>query len=163
MKQSKTGSTYANVRTCKSQNWLEPYGSHLADPAHGETPPPLDISPEVVKTRADAICTGPRSKDVTSKGKRREGRDIPSDTVLHITNSGMSGIRPSNLPLVTRTKSRSLSELDTLISVQIPNHIMSLVLTGQHRWWLPLAAHHHHRRRHHYRLCHRNRQLHRYI
>jgi len=44
------------------------------DPAHGETPSPLGCDPEVVKTRADAICTGPRSKEVIKYGeeKRRE-------------------------------------------------------------------------------------------
>jgi len=35
-----------------------------ADSVHRETPPPLDLSPEVVKTRADAIYTGPRSNEV---------------------------------------------------------------------------------------------------
>jgi len=45
-----------------------------ADPAHGETPPPLGCDPEVVKTCADAICTGLRSKKVKKYGeeKRRE-------------------------------------------------------------------------------------------
>jgi hypothetical protein len=31
----------------------------------------LDLSPQVVKTRANTICTGPRSKEV----KRREGKE----------------------------------------------------------------------------------------
>jgi len=44
------------------------------DSPHGETPPPLGCDPEVVKTRANAICTGPRSKEVMKYGeeKRRE-------------------------------------------------------------------------------------------
>jgi len=63
-KQSNNLSTYAIVQTHKSHNRSVPYGSYSADPAHRETPPPLDLSPEVVKTRADAICTVPRSKEV---------------------------------------------------------------------------------------------------
>jgi len=41
----------------------------LADPAHEETPPPLDLSPEEVKIHADAIYTWPRCTEV---GKSRE-------------------------------------------------------------------------------------------
>jgi len=55
---------YAYVQTHKSHTQSVPYGSHLVDPAHRETTPPLDSSPEAVKTRADAICTGPRSKEI---------------------------------------------------------------------------------------------------
>jgi hypothetical protein len=64
---------YANVRTHKPHNRSVPYGSLSADLAHRETPPPLDLSPEVVKTRADAIDTGARSKEV----KRREEKEHP--------------------------------------------------------------------------------------
>jgi len=46
-------------------------GDLSADPAHGETPPPLGCDPEVVKTRADAICTGPRSKE-EKKGREKQ-------------------------------------------------------------------------------------------
>lgn len=45
------------------------YGNVLADPAHEETPPPLDLSPEEVKIHADAIYTWPRCTEV---GKSRE-------------------------------------------------------------------------------------------
>jgi hypothetical protein len=38
-----------------------------ADSVHSETPPPLDLSLDVVKSCADAICTGPRS--ITKKAK----------------------------------------------------------------------------------------------
>jgi hypothetical protein len=59
-------------------------GDHSADPAHGETPPPLGCDPELVKTRADAICTGPRSKE---EKKRREKQETSkSDPVLHYLN-----------------------------------------------------------------------------
>ena len=37
-----------------------PMSSLTADSVRGETATSLDLSPEVVKTRADAICTGPR-------------------------------------------------------------------------------------------------------
>jgi len=47
-KQSNNRSMYANVGTHKSHNESVPYGSHSADPAHGETPTRLDLSPEVV-------------------------------------------------------------------------------------------------------------------
>ena len=132
--QSNNRSTYANVRTDKSQSWALPYGWTSTDPAHGETPPPLGMSPEVVKTHADTFCTGPRSKEVRSKGKRRqrERRNIQSYTVLHISTSGMSGIRPSNLALVTRSKCRSLSELYTVISVKSP--IIVSVSNGSGLW-----------------------------
>jgi hypothetical protein len=40
---------YVLVQTHKSRNRLAPYGSLSVDPAHGETPPPLDCDPEVVK------------------------------------------------------------------------------------------------------------------
>jgi hypothetical protein len=65
---------YVLVQTQKSRYRLAPYGSFSVDPAHGETPPPLGCDPEVVKTRADAICTGPRSNEVIKYGeeKRRE-------------------------------------------------------------------------------------------
>ena len=45
-------------------------------PPHGKTPPPVGCDPEVVKTRSDAICTGPRSIEVMKYGeeKRREER-----------------------------------------------------------------------------------------
>jgi len=117
---SNNRSTYAKVQTHESHNGSVPYGCHLADPVHRETLSPLELSPEVVKTRADYICTGPRSNEVRSNGKRSEGWHIQSDTILHIATSGMYGIRPSNLALVTCTKCRSLSESDTVISVQSP-------------------------------------------
>jgi len=66
------------VRTRSNSKVPRPVGTApgdlSADPAHGETPPPLGCDPEVVKTRGDAICTGPRSKEVKKYGeeKRRE-------------------------------------------------------------------------------------------
>jgi hypothetical protein len=42
------------------------------DPADGETPPPPDLPPEGVKTRANAIGTGPRSTEVRSEEKRKK-------------------------------------------------------------------------------------------
>jgi len=67
--------TYVLVQTQTSHYRLVPCSSLLADPAHGETPPPLDCHPEVVKTCADAICTGPRSNEVMKyEEKRREER-----------------------------------------------------------------------------------------
>jgi hypothetical protein len=59
-------------------------GDLSADQAHGETPPPLGCDPEVVKTRADAICTGPRSK--VEKIRREKQENILSDPVLHYLN-----------------------------------------------------------------------------
>jgi len=44
------------------------------DPGPGETPPPLGCDPEVVKTRADAISTGPRSKKVIMFGEEKESK-----------------------------------------------------------------------------------------
>jgi len=51
------------VQTQKSHYRLAPDSSLSVDPAHGKTPPPLGCDLEVVKTRADTICTGPRSKE----------------------------------------------------------------------------------------------------
>jgi len=44
------------------------------DPTHGQTPLPFGHDLEVVKSRADAICTRPTSKEVKKYGeeKRRE-------------------------------------------------------------------------------------------
>jgi len=59
-----------------SRDRLAPYSSLSLDVAQGETPPPLGCYPEVVKTRGDAICTGPRSKEAEwyEKEKRRKGK-----------------------------------------------------------------------------------------
>jgi hypothetical protein len=38
-----------------------PMSTLTADSVHRETPPPLDLSPEVVKTHADTSYTGPKS------------------------------------------------------------------------------------------------------
>ena len=63
---------YVLVRNHKSCYRLAPYGSLSVDPAHGKTPPPLGCDPEVVKTRADAICTGPRSNEVMKYGEEKK-------------------------------------------------------------------------------------------
>jgi hypothetical protein len=63
-------------------------GDLLVDPAHGETQPPLGCDLEVVKTCADAICAGPRSKE--RKKRREEKRNktrLKCDAILHISTS----------------------------------------------------------------------------
>jgi len=80
----------------------------------------LNYLKEVVETSAGDICTGQRSKDMRSKNKRRERRNIESDTILHISTSRMSSIQLSNLALGACMNSRSLSEFDNVISVKSP-------------------------------------------
>jgi hypothetical protein len=118
-KQSNNLSTYAIVPTHKSHNRSVPLRATFQRILRtGKLHLHLTYLRRWYKTRADAICTGPRSKEVKKREERR--RNIQSNTVLHISTSGMSGIRPSNLVLVTRTKYRSLSKLDTIISVKSP-------------------------------------------
>jgi len=106
---------YVLVPTQKSRYRLAPYGSLSVDPAHGETPPPLGCDPEVVKTRADAICTGPRYNEVMKyeEEKRREERNrrkerpidnfppvLSSETLLtHFFRSRVSDLNSSLSPL----------------------------------------------------------------
>ena len=93
---------------------LAPYGSLSVDLAHGETPPPLGCDPEVVKTRADAICTRPRSNEVMKYGeeKRREETEernaqlitfppVPSSETLlpHFLRFRVSDLNSSLSPL----------------------------------------------------------------
>jgi len=63
-KQSHNSSKYTEGQTHESHNGSVPYGSFSADPVHSETPPPLDLLLDVVKTHANTICTGLRSKEV---------------------------------------------------------------------------------------------------
>jgi len=68
---------YVLVQTQTSRHRLAPYGTLSVHPVHGDTPPPLGCDPEGVKTRADAIYTGPRSNEVMKYGeeKRREATE----------------------------------------------------------------------------------------
>jgi len=70
---------YILVQSQRTTPDLVLFGSHLGDPAHGETSPPVVGG----KPRADAICTGPRSK--WREGYKNK-RDIPRSPILqHIT------------------------------------------------------------------------------
>jgi len=68
--------TYVLVQTQTSCYRLAPHGSLSVDPAHRETPPPFGCDPEVVKTRADAIYTGPRSNEVMKYGEEKKREEI---------------------------------------------------------------------------------------
>ena len=76
---------YVLIRNHKSRYRLvQLNGDVSADPAYGETPPPLGCDPEVVTTHADAICTGPRSEKRTRE--ERNKKTSKSDPVLHYFN-----------------------------------------------------------------------------
>jgi len=93
-----------------SDNQTVLYGSDLANLAHWESPPPLNMTLEVVKTRAKAICTGLKfnEEQKSREEKWQERRNNQCATVLHMSTAGMSGIQPSNHVLVTPTKWRTL-------------------------------------------------------
>jgi len=57
-----------------------PMSSLMADSVHRETPPSIALSPEVGKTCADAICTGPRSiRSKQSKDPVKTSNPTPPD------------------------------------------------------------------------------------
>ena len=68
--------SYVLIQSQMSRHQLAQYGSISVELTHRETPTPLGCDPEVVKTHADAICIGPRSKEVKwyGKDKRRKGK-----------------------------------------------------------------------------------------
>jgi hypothetical protein len=76
-KHSNNLSTYTKIGTNISHNRSAPSGSHSADLAHRETPPPLHLSPEVVKTIADAICSGLRSKKFKKYRREKRQKEYP--------------------------------------------------------------------------------------
>jgi hypothetical protein len=76
---------YVLVQNHKSRYRLGPYGILSVDPAHGETPPPLGCHPEVVKTRADAICTRPRSNTVMCYGDEKRSEETEERNAQLIT------------------------------------------------------------------------------
>jgi len=81
----KNHTTYILIQTQKSHYRLAPYGSLWVDPAHGETPPPLDCDPEVVKTRANAICTGSRSDEVKKyEEEKRETEERNTQLITYL-------------------------------------------------------------------------------
>jgi hypothetical protein len=113
--QSNNRSKYANVRTHEYHNRSVSYGSHSSDPAHRETLPPLDLSQELVRTPADAICTGPRSKEVNKLREEKEGTSKVTPSSISPLPESPASHHPSSSPLsilalVACPKHRSSSE-----------------------------------------------------
>ena len=95
---------------------LAPYGSLSVDTAHGETPRPLGCDPEVVKTRADAICTGPRSNEVMKYGEEKRREETEERNAQLITFPPV----PSSETLLTHFLRFRVSDLNSSLS-PLPN------------------------------------------